>query len=478
MLKNKNNYIFISMILFTIGVYMIGISTNIETCDYWWHIKTGEYIVNNGNVPTSDIFSWYGISNNLEWISHEWLSEVLLYLPYMLFGQSGGYIIASILFILTGIIIYIFNKDAFNKNLVFSIFWTMIGLIITISMFNPRPHMFSFILFLITLKIIFTFLEKEKSRLVWFIPLISILWVNLHGGSSNLPYILCLIAFFTGLIEKDFEFIKLRKLSKSKLRTLLIVSVVSIVALMFNPHGIKMIFYPYINMADSLMLNLIEEWRAPDLKLLGDYPIYILIFVIYIILLRRTKPIEFVDLAYILAFTFLTLKSIRFSPFLYAVSTFIIFKYINKKDWDEKIFSIGAIIFSILFIIININPAKDSYKDFSNMQLVDSSIIEDIKENDLKKIYNCYNVGGYLIYNDIKPFIDGRADMYSDNILKDYRIIDTMILNARELIEEYDFDSFLVEKGSAIDNYIEENPNYIKISSDKNYNLYKKIVAN
>ena len=112
------------------------------------------------------------------------------------------------------------------------------------------------------------------------------------------------------------------------------------------------------------------------------------------------------------------------------------------------------------------------------MQLVDSSIIEDIKENDLKKIYNCYNVGGYLIYNDIKPFIDGRADMYSDNILKDYRIIDTMILNARELIEEYDFDSFLVEKGSAIDNYIEENPNYIKISSDKNYNLYKKIVAN
>ena len=474
MLKNKKNFIFIAMILFTISIYMIGISINIETYDYWWHIKSGEYILNNGNVPTSDIFSWYGISNNLDWTSHEWLSEVLLYIPCMLFGQSSGYIVASALFVLTGALVYIFNKNAFNKNLVFSLLWIILGTITLMPTFNPRPHMFSFILFIITLKIIFSFLERKKYSLIWSIPFISLLWSNLHGGSSNLPYILCLMAVFTGLIEKDFGFLHFKKINKDKIKTLLTVSVLSIIAIAINPHGIEMIFYPYVNMADTLMLSVIQEWRAPDLKLLTDYPIYILIFVVYAIFLKRSISIDFRDLVYILAFTFLTLKSIRFSPFLYVVSTPIILKYIDEKEWDIKVFSIGILLLSIFFILINISPIKESSSKFSTEEMVKASVIEEIKRNDIKRIYNSYGLGGYLIYNDIMPFIDGRADMYSDNILSDYHIIDNMILNAKELIKKYDFDGFLVEKGSAIDNYIEENPNYTKISSDKNYNLYKK----
>jgi hypothetical protein len=35
-------------------------------------------------------------------------------------------------------------------------------------------------------------------------------------------------------------------------------------------------------------------------------------------------------------------------------------------------------------------------------------------------VFNHYNFGGYLIFKGVKPFIDGRADMYGDAFAKDY----------------------------------------------------------
>lgn len=52
----------------------------------------------------------------------------------------------------------------------------------------PRPHLFSFLFFSITVYFAFKTLKKD-SRDVYLAPLISILWANIHGGSSNLSYI-------------------------------------------------------------------------------------------------------------------------------------------------------------------------------------------------------------------------------------------------------------------------------------------------
>lgn len=477
-INKKSIHLFLAMIIFIIGIYMIGISREIETYDYWWHVKAGEYMVENASIPTRDIFSWYGISNNLEWTSHEWLSEVLLYLPYLIFGQGSGYLVASIMFIFTGVLFYLLNIKNYNKNPIFTLLWIILGVVIMMPTFNPRPHMFSFILFLITLKILFSFLEKDEYKFIYMIPIISLIWANLHGGSSNLPYILCIIMLLTGLIEKDFGFISLKKLELKKIRILFCVSILSILAISINPHGIDMILYPYLNMGDGLMLNVIQEWRAPDLKIITDSPIYILIFAIYFIFLKRIKSIDFKDLIIVLAFTYLTFKSVRFSPFLYAVSTFIIFNYIKDKEEDLKTLSIGLVLMGLLFITFNTPYILSSKNTFIDSQLVSEHIIESIKENDINKIYNAYNTGGYLIYNGIKPFIDGRADVYSKHTLGDYHLIETMTGNAKELISKYEFDGFLIEKGTAIHNYIKDNTDYKEICEDENYILYKKTLNN
>ena len=68
--------------------------------DYFWHVKAGEYMVKNLEIPYIDVFSWYGIEKGLYWISHEWLSEVFIYGFKFLFGNLGPYIFCLVIYAL------------------------------------------------------------------------------------------------------------------------------------------------------------------------------------------------------------------------------------------------------------------------------------------------------------------------------------------------------------------------------------------
>ena len=77
------------MILVILLLYFAdGISGN----DYWWHVKTGEWIVNHGEVPRKDMYSWAGREEGLSWTPHEWLSEVCLYGIRRTAGDEGVYV--------------------------------------------------------------------------------------------------------------------------------------------------------------------------------------------------------------------------------------------------------------------------------------------------------------------------------------------------------------------------------------------------
>src|ERR1051326_8011932 len=66
--------------------------------DFWWHLKTGEYIVNTHSVPTTDLFSFTNYGK--PWVAHEWLSEVIFYLIYSRFGFNVLIVVFAILFAL------------------------------------------------------------------------------------------------------------------------------------------------------------------------------------------------------------------------------------------------------------------------------------------------------------------------------------------------------------------------------------------
>ena len=87
-----------------------------------------------------------------------------------------------------------------------------------------------------------------------------------------------------------------------------------------------------------------------------------------------------------------------------------------------------------------------------------------------------YNYGGELVYYDIPVFIDGRADLYSPHNFKDYLSISKMEVGSIPLIEKYDFDYYLIDRGYPIANYLIYSGKFEMVHCDNQICLYKKIV--
>src|SRR5918996_885045 len=63
--------------------------------DLWWHLQAGQDIVQSQSIPKVDPYSFTKAGH--EWIAHEWLSEVVMYLIYRFSGWGGLLFVFSVL---------------------------------------------------------------------------------------------------------------------------------------------------------------------------------------------------------------------------------------------------------------------------------------------------------------------------------------------------------------------------------------------
>ena len=131
---------------------------------------------------------------------------------------------------------------------------------------TARPHMISSIFLLLTVYFCLDLFENKDSKKIYFLPVLAILWANIHGGSSNLVYLMPLIFLLVGLFRFKFNKIEAKRISIIQIKKYLIVIFISILCLNINPHGIKMLIYPYENMLNSIMLETIAEWQPTILS--------------------------------------------------------------------------------------------------------------------------------------------------------------------------------------------------------------------
>lgn len=109
-LSNKIKFLAcVSLLLIPLFVISIVYNGKLSGNDFWWHIKVGEWICTNKALPYEDIFSWYGMENNISWCSQEWLSDVIFYLIFKFFGEVGIYFLCVLLACLLLALIIIHN---------------------------------------------------------------------------------------------------------------------------------------------------------------------------------------------------------------------------------------------------------------------------------------------------------------------------------------------------------------------------------
>lgn len=467
MKKNRNLFIVFTIFVISMSIFLLNFM-KIES-DYFWHIKAGEYMVNHG-VLNHDVFSWY--VNGKYWMSHEWLFEIILTIFKNIFSSSHILIYGFVFISLLMLILFFTNKNNYLKNIPFSMFWVVLSVIL-LAFMQARPHLISFSLLALTIYVLFDNYNNKNSKIIYLLPIISLIWANIHGGSSNLSYLLCLLFFICGLFEFKFKKIESNRISKNQLYKYLIVFVLSIITICINIHGFKMLLYPYQNMMDKTMLNNITEWAPTNLNITSHYMyLFIVVFILFVMIFSD-KKIRLIDFMLFGLCVFLGFKSIRFWPYTYIIMSYVVFNYIKERKIDKGT-NIILLMLSFTFIGIFICNINTIYKQTHKYQLP-NKLIEMIRIEKPNKLFNMYDYGGELVYNDIKVFIDGRADLYSKYNYKDYLNISNSSGNYTKLIEKYNFDYFLVDKKYPINNYLKYN-NYKLIYKNKDILLYKKIV--
>ena len=465
-MKKNNEY-------FCLIILILSISLGLLFCyqlepDYFWHIKAGEYMFHHG-ILTHDIFSWSVFHQY--WMSHEWLFEIILYILRSLFGNIHVLIYTGFLSSILLIICFLPNWKNVSKNLYYGLFYLLFFFMIFAPFIQARPHMISFVLFALSVWFLYDYYQNKESHKIWFLPLLSIIWANVHGGSSNLPYLLCFLFGISGMFSFQMKKIEAKRITKKQIKTYFIIMFLCMIAVCINPHFFRMFLYPYQNMMDTTMLQNIREWQGTSLNVFYHYIYYAFLLFMIGTFLFSSKKIQFVDL-FLFAFSaYLGLKSIRFWIFGPVIMSFIIFPYVcSKKMVSAKVVvSTLGVFVGLIFLFQFKNYLPIVYRFYLTEDIY--TVLEKEKPN---RLFNMYDFGGELVYHDIPVFIDGRADLYSSHNYRDYLDISYLKNNAPSLMQKYDFDYYLVSDEYPIYTYLHSQDEYKDIYHHEHIWLYKK----
>lgn len=211
------------------------------------------------------------------------------------------------------------------------------------------------------------------------------------------------------------------------------------------------------------------------------------------------EKIRLSDLFLIGGLIFLTIMSRRQSSMLLFVGVLVINKLVCQliemydKDGVNEILKyftsiLGRIIiYSVfaIFMVVSIKQNKDI--EIVNKNSYPVEAVEFIKNNlDVENIrlYNEYNFGSYLLFQDIPVFIDSRADVYDpkfngweDDIFRDFINIDDVNLDYEEKFEHYGVTHLLIYNSTTLNKVLKLDDNYKKLYKDDNFIIYERLSA-
>lgn len=475
--KNTENAILFAAM--TIFLLFILLSNNLTANDYFWHVKIGEYIAKNKTVPVSGIFSWSAQEAGLYWTSHEWLSEVIFYLVYLLGGNRAIYIMCMLMGMGLVILIAYQNKVYLKKNMLFTGFYSLLAAIIIFMAVTPRPQLFSGFLFFFLLQILYQYLQKD-TKLLYLIPVIFVLWANLHGGMATLGYITLGVFIISTRIQIPFGRIETTVLPMKRWVKLISVSGASVLYMLINPNTYHIFSFVFNLMGDQVPMQLVSEWFAPDVKQFSHLICFIMVVITIISMITTKKNIRLHDLLLFLALFYLFMRSYRFSFYFVIASAFFVFHYIPKLMMESRIYNsvknskkiLGILLPLLVICLFGINIR--SYQGMKD-SVLSQEAIQVLKDTGCKRMYNHYDLGGELIYNDFDVFIDGRGDMYQGEILNDFKDLTIDMTDAdhiADIIEKYDFDCFVCMKAEQLNTYLNLTGNYDLIYQYSAINIY------
>jgi hypothetical protein len=439
---------------FTIAIFLTMLIAAIQPVtdpDFWWHITTGNWILSHQAVPRHDLFTFTVPDHR--WITHEWLSEVLLSALYAM-GRLplvslvlGGVTAAGFLLVYLAI-------DR-RVNFVIAGLTLALGVAAANPIWGPRIQMVTFALSALTYLWVKRFCEGN-SRALYFLPAVMLVWVNLHAG-----FVLGYAILGVALLVEGLRYLLRRPAAMSlpRLRAMAAVLAASIAVAVVNPNGWDIYLYPFQTGGSAEQQRLIVEWFSPNFQMTQIWAFEAMIFLIIggLALSRRIEPRQFLLLLLGLG---LALHSVRNLSLFMLVAVPALADYAQQARerlslrWPRRVPKTTPVTFAANVVMIVLLLAVVAVASVpSLLQRVDGKLVArdfPIKAADFLvqhpapgHMLNVYGWGGYLIfrlYGHTPPqpvFIFGDAALAGDQLLRDYDHLQSLGQDQAQLLDRY-----------------------------------------
>jgi hypothetical protein len=294
---------------------------------------------------------------------------------------------------------------------------------------SSRPHVMALGLFSVWVWVILTSLQSRRPSLLWSLPLIQLVWANVHGSAPLGPA----LAGFAWLVSWWRPHSRMLEGMNADLpwrNRLGIATALSGVASLANPQGWRSWWYIVAASQHPLIVTFIDEWQPPRFDSIRFWPVLLGVLAVVALLAAKRGKARIPALEGLLAlvFFFLSMRQARHVPYFYFSVALLLASLLGnaQAQREQRLSKAAKAVVAVCTVsvltgaMLLYSPAWVVRKDGSSDYPVQA--VEYVKNSGGMRVFNDYNWGGYLIWEGIAPFIDGRADMYvfGGDIFRDY----------------------------------------------------------
>ncbi len=229
--------------------------------DVWWHLRSGQLILERGAVPRLDLFTYTNADR--PWIDLYWLFQIAMAVLY----RAGG---ASALVLLkaacgTAIVaLSLAGRRSDARTWPVVVAW-LPAVVMLSGRLCERPELASLVFLAGFLAVLGR--AGDKPRWLWLLPVMQVLWVNCHGFFVLGPLVLA--AYVAELVHDRLR-PPLRTIPRPPAKILALAGGATLLACVVSPYGLGAVGLP-LEQFHKLGSTGIYRANIGELKTVGDF---------------------------------------------------------------------------------------------------------------------------------------------------------------------------------------------------------------
>jgi hypothetical protein len=426
-----------------------------------WQITIGQWIVDHGMVPHTDVYSF--TMRGQPWISTQWLAQVAYAVVYAIAGWTGPVVLASLCIAATFALFTRFLAKRLSEST--TLVFVAAALALTVPHLLARPHVLALPVMMAWVGGLVQAADRRAAPSFWLLPLMA-LWANLHGGFVLGLALLAPIATDAVLNAEAPQ-------RKSLILRWAAFAAAALAASCVTPYGWGSLLAARKILALGEALPLIMEWRPADFSSVG--PLEVCLLLGFGLALYRGISLPPLRIVLLLGMLHMGLSQVRsLETFALLVPLFLaspLAKQIGGAEEHAKPAGAprGALFASLAIVLLAGTVAYASAVRFDpHTRGSPVTAVVELKKLNFSRVFNDYDFGGYLIANGVAPFIDGRTELYGEKFFVDHNAASGLMKpeNLFRLLDQYNIEATLMRTQSAATTLLDHMDGWQKVYAD------------